>query len=82
MTLPMTATRIATTGPSPIATPMTEPKYDSTNGIAETIITPSHCGQSGNESAKLWMFSIMVKLPSVRFRICGAVGRIVCSTLY
>ncbi|GAA1830475.1 hypothetical protein GCM10009750_12910 [Agromyces salentinus] len=38
---------------------MTAPKYDSTNGIAATIMTPSHWRKSGKEEVKSWSASIM-----------------------
>lgn len=58
-TLPITATPIATAGGSPMSTPTTEPKYESTNGMAEMSITPSHCMTPGSELAKSWSASIM-----------------------
>src|SRR5699024_6826811 len=53
-----------TTGCKPIATPITEPKYDSTKGMAETSRTPAHCSQAGKLPANSCRLSIMRALSS------------------
>ncbi|GAA0491071.1 hypothetical protein GCM10009532_12770 [Microbacterium aurantiacum] len=54
---------------------MTDPKYDSTNGIAETSITPSQEMYSGNEAAKSCRAAIMGESSGCRERVvCGAVS--------